>query len=378
MARGRGNTQSKTTQGTTYEDSNPFSVLEPNSKSHNDPNRDPYYIYNSDHPSANLVPNILTRSDNYHSWKRTMTVSLLARNKMQFVNRKLSQPDEDDEDYDARNRCNSLISGMIFKKGSEKGMLQGYFQAKSSMQLLNLGDMGVTTYFTRRKALWDLIQEYRPLPPCQCGAKKIIQGYQEEDKVLKFLIGLNESYNNVRCQILMQEPLHIINRAYASVILEERQREICSTNSETSKDTSASTVETSNDQFAGSSNFNRSKVTCSHCGIPGLTMSKCYKIHGYPLGHKYYNRFLARDSGASQNGKVVANFSGSQQSESNQIDQNGENDQDLISTLIVQCQKLMSMLSQKNSDQSPPQSNADQPIVSHESGHYEDSADWDG
>ncbi|XP_060972684.1 uncharacterized protein LOC133038535 [Cannabis sativa] len=158
----------------------------------------------------------------------------------------------------------------------------------------------------------------------------------------------------------------------------KRQREICSNNSETSKDSNTLTVGTSNDQFARNSNFNRSKVTCSHCGILGHTMSKCYKIYRYPPGHKYYSRFPARDSCASQIGKATAKFLGPQQSQSNQVDQPRENDQDLIASLTVQCQKLLSMLSQKNSDQSSSQPNADQPLVSHFSGHYEDSADWDG
>ncbi|XP_060959234.1 uncharacterized protein LOC133030493 [Cannabis sativa] len=288
MARGRINTQSQTTQGTTSEDSNPFSILEPNFRSYNDPNRDPYYLSNSDHPSSNLVPKILTGSDNYHSWKRMMTVALLARNKMQFVNRKLSQPDEDDEDYNAWNRCNNLDD---LQERFKQRNAPRIFQAKRLMQLLNQGAMDVTTYFTRRKALWDLIQE--------------------EDKVLEFLIGLNESYSNVRSQILMQEPLPMISRTYASDIQEERQREICSTNSKTIKNTNTPTAGTSNDQFVGSSNFNRSKVTCSHCGIPSHTISKCYKIHGYPRGHKYYTRFPAQDPGVSQTGKAAANFSGS-------------------------------------------------------------------
>ncbi|XP_060974584.1 uncharacterized protein LOC133039688 [Cannabis sativa] len=109
MARGRVNTRSQTSQGRSSHNSNPFSVLEPNNCVHNDPNCHPHYLSNSDHPSANLVPKVLTGSDNYHSGKRAMRVALLARNKMQFVNIKLQEPDEDHEDYDAWHQCNSLI-----------------------------------------------------------------------------------------------------------------------------------------------------------------------------------------------------------------------------------------------------------------------------
>ena len=82
---------------------------------------------------------------------------------------------------------------------------------------------------------------------------KIIQEYQDEDHVLEFLVGLNESYNGTRSQILMQDPLLNINKAYASVIQEERQR--CLTNAPghlPSHDADKSTSETNSGQFVGS------------------------------------------------------------------------------------------------------------------------------
>uniref|UniRef100_A0A803QH13 Polyprotein n=1 Tax=Cannabis sativa TaxID=3483 RepID=A0A803QH13_CANSA len=218
---------------------NQFSVLD------NDPvprrfdqSRDPYYIGNGDHPSASLVPKILTGSDNYNAWRRSMIVALSARNKIQFVNGKLQQPDED---HDIWNRCNDL---------------------------------------------------YCPLPVCNCGAMKIVQEYQEEDKVMEFLIGLNESYGAVRSQILMQDPLPAVNKAYASVIQEERQRSITAipnTVADSDKNASDSSGVTA-DQFSGNATFNRSKVTCHHCGMLGHIMAKCYKLHGYPPGHKFYGK----------------------------------------------------------------------------------------
>ena len=30
----------------------------------------------------------------------------------------------------------------------------------------------------------------------------------------------------------------------------------------------------------------RDKPTCSHCGLIGHTMERCYKLHGYPPGYK--------------------------------------------------------------------------------------------
>ncbi|KAM6569890.1 hypothetical protein CsatB_017875 [Cannabis sativa] len=102
------------------------------------------------------------------------------------------------------------------------------FEAKKTMQSLTQGSNSVTTYYTRLKALWDQIREYRPQPVCTCGAMRIIQEYQEEDRLLEFLVGLNDSYSFVRSQILMRDPLPSVNKTYAVVVQEERQRRLTS------------------------------------------------------------------------------------------------------------------------------------------------------
>ncbi|XP_062120616.1 uncharacterized protein LOC133834861 [Humulus lupulus] len=110
MARSGGvQTRKNANRSNSNEDSNQFSVLDDHSRSHNDDPRRPYYLSTSDHPGANVVPKILTGSNNYITWRRSMMVALLARNKVQFVNGKLPQPYEEDEDFDMWNRCNSLV-----------------------------------------------------------------------------------------------------------------------------------------------------------------------------------------------------------------------------------------------------------------------------
>lgn len=53
------------------------------------------------------------------------------------------------------------------------------------------------------------------IPPiCVCESTKIISEINNEDKVIQFLMGLNESYGHVTDQILIMEHLPNINRAY--------------------------------------------------------------------------------------------------------------------------------------------------------------------
>uniref|UniRef100_A0A803QGE1 Retrotransposon gag domain-containing protein n=1 Tax=Cannabis sativa TaxID=3483 RepID=A0A803QGE1_CANSA len=240
------------------------------------------------------------------------------------------------------------------------------FEGIRTKQSLAQGTSSVTNYFTRLKTLWDLIQEYRPQPTCTCGAMKTIQDYQEEDRVLEFLVGLNESYNAARSQFLIQDPLPNINRAYASIIQEERQRSLTNISQSLSSpsDADKSTV----GQFAGSVWPFKPKMVCHHCGILGHIMSKCYRLHGYHPGHKLYGKFPNQNVESVGNSNVKLSTANVETKSEGNENSNGDaikEDQDLVSSLsVMQCQRLMALLSQRTSYQSANPSK-EAPLVSH-------------
>ncbi|XP_062079999.1 uncharacterized protein LOC133784736 [Humulus lupulus] len=181
MAREGGTQRRSTTVSATFTDDNPFFVLDQPNRSSTDVTRSPYYFSNGDHSRANLVSKILIGGENYNSWKRSMMISLLAKNKLKFINGKLPQPDSTDDDYDIWCRCNSMVISWILHVISPNivdsvmylddvvanwSELHDHFhqnngpqvfQVKRSMQALVQGSNDVTTAsFTRLKAHWDL------------------------------------------------------------------------------------------------------------------------------------------------------------------------------------------------------------------------------
>ncbi|XP_062086085.1 uncharacterized protein LOC133792185 [Humulus lupulus] len=372
--------QNVSNDATMSTDTNRFSTLDQPSYSSTDDAQNPYFLAHSDHHGANLVPKILTGCENYSSWKRSMTVALLSRNKLKFVNGQITQPDPDDDDYDAWSRCNSMVISWILHAISSdivdsimylddasaicselhdrfhQNNGPRVFEVKRSMQVLTQGNHTVQAYFTHLKVLWDLVQEFRPQPVCTCGAMKTIVAYQEQDQVLELLVGLNESYSAARSQILMQDPLPPINKVYVAIIQEERQRGLHSVSSDSVDSSSSST------QFIGSIQSARPKVVCSHCGITGHTINKCYKLHGYPPGHKLHGK--GRGS-TSHSGKVVVNhFNGSAAAK---VPDTLDNNTNLVSSLSSsQCQKIIALLAQQvqASSSTAPPSPSDQSLVS--------------
>lgn len=132
---------------------------------------------------------------------------------------------------------------------------------------------------------------------CTCeGSKKMIVFLNAEFEMI-FLMGLNESYSQFRAQILLIDPLPLINKVFSLIIQEERQRSIGSSPSIERITLMANTK----NRFS----FERSKKKntqpiCSNCGCRGHIADKCYKLHGYPPGHR-----LANNNSVHQQGRII-------------------------------------------------------------------------
>ncbi|KAK6787986.1 hypothetical protein RDI58_016511 [Solanum bulbocastanum] len=79
------------------------------------------------------------------------------------------------------------------------------------------GNDTIPSYFSRLRNLWDEFASIIP-PPCHCSGSKDLSLYLKRQKLIQFLMGLNETYDQSRSQILMIEPTPTINKAYAMLI----------------------------------------------------------------------------------------------------------------------------------------------------------------
>lgn len=110
---------------------------------------------------------------------------------------------------------------------------------------------------------------------------------------MKFLMGLNDSFSQVKTQILLMDPLLSINKVYSLLIQEEMQQVVSNGSISHVKST---TLVAKGQSFGSNSGsiFNgnnagkaRERPTCTHCGKLGHTIEKCYKLHGFPPGFKF-------------------------------------------------------------------------------------------
>jgi hypothetical protein len=163
-------------------------------------------------------------------------------------------------------------------------------------------------------------------------------------------MGLNDSFSSVRAQVLLTCPLPTLYKVFSLIIEEERQQEINVSSSLSHESfalmtnsvptfafpyivnhtpTAFLTKSIPGNRFFKQNTFRKDKPICSHCGVAGHTMDKCYKLHGYPHGFKFTR------------GKPSQHLA-------NQVQEFGLSAHQLnapqLSMIFEQCQHLMDML----------------------------------
>ncbi|KAF5455785.1 hypothetical protein F2P56_025325 [Juglans regia] len=266
-----------------------------------------------------LVTQLLTEN-NFHTWKRSMSMAISAKNKTAFVNGSLLRPAADSPCLDAWIRCNDMVISWLVNSLSPdiastilfmhtaadiwkelhlrfaQSNRPRIFQLRKDLSALTQENHSVSVYYSQLKGFWDELSILKPLgacnckPVCVCTATKSSLENQQEDYVLQFLMGLNDSYSQFRGQILLMEPFPTISKVFSLALQEEKQRGVSMSNTQHLSTSTALSTKVSAPVFMpknGGKPFTRKdKVVCSHCGYNGHTVDKCYKIHGYPPNWK--------------------------------------------------------------------------------------------
>lgn len=74
--------------------------------------------------------------------------------------------------------------------------------------------------------LWGQLQNFSPFPICTCNLNQKLVDLQVRESVMKFLMGLNETFVQTETQVLLMDPIPLINRVCSLLILEEMQRNV--------------------------------------------------------------------------------------------------------------------------------------------------------
>ncbi|XP_058775261.1 uncharacterized protein LOC131649518 [Vicia villosa] len=257
----------------------------------------PYFMHPNENPALILVTPLLT-SSNYHSWSHSMMMALRSKNKLHFINGVLPRPADLDFNSIAWDRCNTMIMSWI-KNSVEQEIAQSILWMDNAADMWNelkerfyqgdvfrisdlqeeictlkQGDSSISSYYTKLKILWQELDNFRPIPSCECdpscSALVKIRAYRDSDQVIHFLKGLNDQYAAIRSQIMLMDPLPSICKVYSLLVQ-------------------------GNNYTGGRGNVRGGKTAggrgrgnrvCTHCGMTNHTIDTCFKKHGYPPNWK--------------------------------------------------------------------------------------------
>ncbi|XP_050897409.1 uncharacterized protein LOC127104260 [Lathyrus oleraceus] len=283
----------------------------------------PYYLYPVENPDIVLVSPPLSEN-NYESWSRSMKRALLSKNKIKFINGKITTPDKNDSLFDTWERCNNIVLAWISTTLSPDIAhsiiyidnvaqfwtdLQHHFSKTDHFILSDLlqhihfmrqGDKSVTTYFNELKIHWEDLETLRVLPSCTCGAHATIKKQRDMEYVMCFLKGLNENYNTINSQILMIESLPDVLKVFSSILQHERQIS-SSSFFDNSNILLAQYQHMTSNRFNAKHNKGRGKPSsytkspsnskvCSLCGKTCHIVDTCYFKHGFLPGFRFKYR----------------------------------------------------------------------------------------
>ncbi|KZV21171.1 hypothetical protein F511_24735 [Dorcoceras hygrometricum] len=125
---------------------------------------------------------------------------------------------------------------------------------------------------------------------CRATARAYVE-HEQTQCLIQVLMGLNDSYGSIRSQILMMSQLPSVSQAFAIVSQEEAHRTALN---------NQSMMEVPTAVFYSSSVKKSDHPRCENCNIVGHTKETCYKLVGYPPGHKLHRKFPQGKSSKNQ------------------------------------------------------------------------------
>ncbi|XP_075473458.1 uncharacterized protein LOC142504488 [Primulina tabacum] len=267
---------------------------------------DPLYLHPSDAPDTSLVVDLLIGSENYSIWSRAMKIALQAKNKLGFINGTCRKPAANSPTLYQWERCNAVVLSWIFSSVS-KEIFCGLVYANDASSVwadlkerfdkicgsriyaihrdivrLSQGTTTISVYFSKLKQLWDELASLITSPSCDCPNSRAYAEHEQQQRLIQFLMGLNDNYSSIRSQILLMNPLPSVSQAYSLICQEEAHRNVLVFQQISDAPTTA---------FYSSSSKQSEIVKCDHCSIPGHTKDYCFRLIGYPPGHKLHKKF---------------------------------------------------------------------------------------
>ncbi|XP_016199008.1 uncharacterized protein LOC107639968 [Arachis ipaensis] len=265
-----------------------------------------FFLHHSKNPRVSII-SVKLDTKNYNEWSRAILIALKSKNKLGFVDGTLTKLSVDYPNFSAWDKSVDIWNDLRHRY--YQGDIFKIAELEEKLFSLKQWDSSTTDYFTKLKAIWEEVENFKSIPlciacesTCICGLEKLrIQ--KKETYTVRFFRGLNEKYHNVRSQIMLSKPLPDVNEVFSLLRQQERHLNLTDENVHdpqivlTAANSDSFVNRDRNSRFdshgrggsgrsnrgMGRGNFGRGyPKICSFCNKVGHLVDVCYQKHGFP------------------------------------------------------------------------------------------------
>ncbi|XP_075086052.1 uncharacterized protein LOC142168797 [Nicotiana tabacum] len=159
----------------------------------------PLFLNSNDNSGAILISLQLRGPKNYSVWSRAMRIAILGRNKLGFIDDTCKKENYGTNLVDLWEHCNAIIlswlmncvlpellSGMVYSSNAN--------EIHREIATARQGTSSILIYFSKLRVLWAEFDSLAPIPGRDAANSCEYVQFMERQKLLQFLMGLNESY----------------------------------------------------------------------------------------------------------------------------------------------------------------------------------------
>ncbi|KAL2231123.1 UNVERIFIED_CONTAM: hypothetical protein Sindi_1706700 [Sesamum indicum] len=178
------------------------------------------------------------------------------------------------------------------------------YQLQREICSMMQGNLPLSTYFTNMKRLWNEMGELKPTPQCTCngctcGAWNTVAESAAFTQLIQFLMGLNDTFDSVRHQLLVMDPAPTVNKAYSLIQSVEKQKRV---HVELADNTENIALNIRSGSRFDKKRYNADKRTlhCTHCNKMRHSRDTCFRLHGTPDWYKELMGRRNKDVGSAK------------------------------------------------------------------------------
>ncbi|GMY34460.1 hypothetical protein FCV25MIE_29702 [Fagus crenata] len=284
----------------------------------------------SDNMSMQMTSNKLD-GKNYSAWSQFVQLYVTGKGKLGYLTREKIKSAISDPSFSTWVEENAMLMSWLLNSMTPDinasflrlptahdiwdAVAQTYFTGNDASQIHELRrkahetrqqGKSLASYFSAPQTIWQKLDFLNPYDMESAKDTATLKKRIENEQVYDFLAGLNPGFDQIRVQVLAQDPTPNLRSTYAFVRREEL-RQAAMLTSPPQKSSALMTIQHSPSALVSSGSWkpeDKESLFYTHCKGTKHTRETCFKLNGYPDWFRKKGEGLSRHKGGKTDSKA--------------------------------------------------------------------------